>query len=336
MIHHSYSQKRKDMWWLMIKRLVSVLAVLLLVGFILLYPGWSHVFATLLEISLSLIIVLSLLQALTILLSTYIWYSLLKGEIPFIQVLGAYLTGSFMESVTPAVKLGGELVKVYLFSKLSSRSSQELLQILFCQKYISLLPFIILCLLLLIPAFFLYSLPLIVYISLFVVSLIFFVVFYHGEKRDEVEWSSKLFNPLKKIVLARENWSSILSNTERKRLLLVSTLIWFFYPVKVFLVAKSLQALTDPIHSTISTFSAYSISMIPLLPGGLGSFEGSLAYFFTLNGNPSSKGLAIALTSRLFTFYLPLILSSIAAILILQRISPKTLRLKTMQGGMNG
>lgn len=316
--------------------LISSFASLFLLALILRYPNWSHVFATLSNLSLSIFIALFLLQTTTILLSVYIWHSLLKREISFCQVLRIYLTGSFMESITPAVKLGGELVKVYLFSKLSSLSSQELMKILFFQKYVSLLPFMALCILALIPGFFFYSLPPLVYIALFVSCLLFSLFFFQKKNREGEERGSWLPSPLKKIAQARENWSSIQSASQRRRLLLISTMIWLLYPAKVYLVAKSLQALTDPLHSSISTFSAYVISMIPLLPGGVGSFEGSLAFFFTLSGNPYTKGLAIALTSRLITFYFPLIVSSLAAISMLHRMGPKALQLKSIEGGMHG
>lgn len=313
------------------------MAGLILLLLILLYPGWSQVFESIRQVPLTLFMVLALLQMITILLSSYIWYALLKREIPFIKVLTTYLTGSLLESITPAIKLGGEAVKVYLFSRLSSISYLDLMTILMAQKYISLLPFLLLSLLVLVPALFLYSLPPALYLSLLLLGLLFFIFFLpreRGHKREE-KWS-RLPGFLKTIASARKRWPSVMSCRERRELLLVSTSIWLLYPVKIFLVARSLAAITDPIHSTISTFSAYIISMIPLLPGGLGTFEGSLAFFFTLTGNPHTEGLAIALTARLITFYLPLIFSIFALLYILPKIHGHGLRLKPIQGGMNG
>jgi hypothetical protein len=98
---------------------------------------------------------------------------------------------------------------------------------------------------------------------------------------------------------------------ERYWLFSVSLLVWALYPLKIYVVALMLGFNVEPLFVAIATYTTYLISMIPLLPGGLGTFEGSMAFMFTYAGFSFAEGLAIALLARLVTFWFPLILSGV-------------------------
>jgi hypothetical protein len=66
----------------------------------------------------------------------------------------------------------------------------------------------------------------------------------------------------------------------------------------------------------VITYTAYLISMVPLLPGGLGSFEATMVMMFSLYGLNPAEGLAVALISRLVTYWFPLGLSAFAAVFL--------------------
>jgi len=106
---------------------------------------------------------------------------------------------------------------------------------------------------------------------------------------------------------------SLVTPLERFGLFSISTLIWMLYPVKVYLVVNMLGLTTDLVTVTMVTFTAYLVSMAPLLPGGLGSFEGTMVLMFSLSGFTPAQGLAVALLSRLVTFWFPLLWSALAA-----------------------
>lgn len=310
------------------KHLFKGIGVLVLITIILLYPSWPRVFHMLKEIPRRLFVQLFLLQIITILLSNYIWYVLLKREISFFRVLSIYLTGSLMESITPAVKLGGEAVKVYLFHQFSNRTIPDLLATLLVQKYISLLPFLFLCSIILLIAPFTYPLPSSFYLGFLLLLSICILLFYQKKGKGE---KYHLFGPLKRLKHIKVKAKNLLDRREGRSLLVISFIIWALYPMKVYIVANALKGITHPLHSAISTFVAYLVSMIPLLPGGIGSFEGTLAYLFTLTGNSQTKGLAIALASRSITFYGPLLLSLIALPSLLTRKNNKMIHTKPLK-----
>lgn len=96
-------------------------------------------------------------------------------------------------------------------------------------------------------------------------------------------------------------------------MILVSALVWALYPAKVYVVTRMLGVEVDAFFIITATFIPYLISMLPLLPGGLGSFEGSMALLFAAQGATVAEGLAVALLTRTATFWLPLLMSTIAA-----------------------
>lgn len=308
----------------MVKRILPRIIGIIIIFFLITSPKWGEVFQELMKIPRSLFLSLFLLQILSILLMAYLWYLIVKKEIPFYQVLAIYLTGSFVESVTPGMKIGGEMVKFYLLKEYSSFSKKELLSLFLAQKYITLFPFILIYGLGLLFSF-KYPLPVIFYGAFLAFLLLFYLVFFYNKN------SLFLSSTLKKLSSARKGWQESIPSQTQRKLLLISTSIWLLYPVKIYLVALNLGAVTGPIHTLISTFSAYLVSMIPFLPGGVGTFEGSLAYLFTRRTNPYELGLAISLTARLFTFFLPLIFSAIITFFLLA----KQPLFKSIKGGLH-
>ena len=110
------------------------------------------------------------------------------------------------------------------------------------------------------------------------------------------------------------SFRSLMGKRDWYFMLLFSLLVWLLYPVKVFFVAAMLGIDVGHLTSAVSTYTAYLVSMLPLLPGGLGTFEGSMAIMFSIGGFDLATGIAIALLSRCITFWFPLIFSAGAAI----------------------
>ncbi len=79
---------------------------------------------------------------------------------------------------------------------------------------------------------------------------------------------------------ASANSRYLVNFRERIALIIISTLIWSLYPLKVYIVCRMLFIDVDFLTVAMVTYTAYMISMVPLLPGGLGSFEGSMALLF--------------------------------------------------------
>jgi len=101
----------------------------------------------------------------------------------------------------------------------------------------------------------------------------------------------------------------------------LSLAFWFLYPVKTFIISNHLGF--DIGFSPIvgATFLAYLVGTLPLTPGGLGSFEATLAVILSQQGITFAEGLTIALLLRVITFWFPLVLSALVSIKLTNKIN---------------
>lgn len=303
--------------------------------------GAEQVHNALAQITPKALVTLFLLQLGTLVASAWIWHFLLSrhSRITLGRVFLINQAASLLESLTPSVKFGSEAAKVYLFRQQTGQTYQDLTGTLMVQKFITLAPFVLLCLLVFIPALHFFDLPLSFHVSLMALSILAAALgwlCYAGPSQvssssppeaPKPQRSRLIIVPLEKMQTgiqktidflqqARCFASALLSPRQTSGLLGVSFLVWFFYPVKVYLVCLFLGLDVHPLIIALATLFAYMISMVPLLPGGLGTYEGGMAAFFTLGGLSPSEGLAIALVSRLTTFWFPLVLSAIACLVL--------------------
>ena len=272
---------------------------------------------------------LFLLQIFTLSMVSYQWYFMFKNtenEISFHEVFTIHMAGKFVESVTPSSKFGGETAKVYLFKKKMGKTYQNMVSYLLAHKFISLLPFLVLSLIFLVIASIRFYLPSVVYLSFSMLIFLFIsllILIYWKKVRfdsediisDERKVLLIILNKLKKgiefISRSANDVKKILSRSDRNKLFAISFLVWILYPVKVYLVATALGFEVGLIISIIATYSAYLVSMLPVSPGGLGTFEGTMATVFMISELSFTEGMAIALLARSATFLFPLILSAV-------------------------
>ncbi|RQD72750.1 MAG: UPF0104 family protein [Candidatus Syntrophonatronum acetioxidans] len=321
-----------------------ITGIMVLAGMVLLL-GWEDIRGVLLSTSPLALAGLCLLQVGTLSLIVYQWYYLLgklyKG-MPFSQVWSVFMAGNFIESVTPSVKLGGEAAKVYLFHRMTPLNYRQLTGMLFVHKYISLLPFLLLSSLLLFTVAVNLSFSPVFYLSLLFMAFVLVSLFIlavkgpqagsrdggkdsnnHIKSRAAFDLAGRLnlkglFNKAEKgwrfLVGASSHSREMVTSGERRGLLLVSFLVWATYPVKVFGAAKMLGLEIDFLLIALATFASYLVSMVPLLPGGLGTYEGSMVFVLSLQGVDPAMGLALVLLSRFVTYWFPLVLSGISAL----------------------
>lgn len=272
---------------------------------------------------------LCLLQVATVALGAYQWRFLFEKahvRLPFKKVFTAYLAGSFIESVTPSVKMGGEAARVYFFRRISGLSYTKITGVLLIQKYLSMFPFIIICAALLFIASLYHRLPASVYLAFLCATgmLLFLFMLIRGSgsdkeyerEVDEEKSHSDNWKLLRRAIgfikEASESASGLTGRKDRYCMLIVSTFIWALYPLKVAIVVKMLGLEVSFLNIALATYVAYLVSMIPLLPGGLGTFEGSMVFMFSISGLAPAEGLSIALISRTVTYWFPLVFSACA------------------------
>ncbi len=307
--------------------------------------GWEEIKELLWQANPNVLALLCLLQVGTLALSAYKWHFLLAKLAPgysFGRVFAVYLGGDFVESITPAVKLGGEAARVYLFRRLTSLPYAQLAGVLVAHKYISLLPFVLICTFFLILSLIRFELPLLFILSFFALIGLFAVValLMRGNRVTNFQVENPVTKmdtlPSLKVPQWQKNWEgaliflqdasrqarSLVTVREQLLLFLISLFVWALYPFKVYLVTSMLGLDVDMLTVAIATYTAYMVSMIPFAPGGLGTFEGSMALIFTLSGVSPASGLAVALLSRLVTYWFSLLLSAVAAATLALKDNP--------------
>lgn len=261
------------------------------------------------------------LQFYTVSLTARQWHILLRRDVPSIRfrdVLRIHLAGSFVEGVTPSSKFGGEAVKVYLFRQHTGLEYGRLASFMIAHKYLSLLPFMALCLLFLIAALGTYEVPTVVHISFLglalLMSALILIIHRSGGDGPESDSFPRLHSGLAFLRRAGEDVKDLIDSRDRNVILSYSIIIWALYPVKIWATAAVLGLDVSFGLAVLAVFAAYLVSMLPLTPGGLGTFEGTMALVLTANGLLLPEAVAIALTARLITFWFPLIWSAVAAL----------------------
>ncbi|QGT99343.1 hypothetical protein SYNTR_0750 [Candidatus Syntrophocurvum alkaliphilum] len=322
------------------KKSYLLIVGVLIITAIVMVVGWDNVYKIMSRMTLPQFIFLVILQLGTLFLTAYIWYFLLKqksSQISLFNVFGINLAGTFVESVTPSVKIGGEALKVYLMRQKTALAYSELTAVAVVSKYFSLLPFLLISVITLAIALLAFNLPFFVFIA-FIGLLLFFLLFFIffniqgfnldtffnnllGEKINNsnnqvLKKIIPIINRIYTFLLDSSNASKsiVTSMKQRKILFLIAFVVWALYPVKVYLVAFMLGYQLNIVVVVLATYTAYLVSMIPLLPGGLATFEGSMALVLAYEGLTSAEAISIALMTRVITFWIPLLLSAIITI----------------------
>lgn len=284
------------------------------------------------------------LQLATLAASSWIWHFLLnkKASISYPAVFTINQAASLVESLTPSVKLGGEAAKIYLFRKQARQSYEEVTGTLLIHKFLTMSPFVLLCLLISIPGLYLSDIPISFHVPMGISVVLciglgiicykqpgsisrtlqsknntpkfnFLTIITNGHLKNFVHRSASFINQ------ARTSASTLLSLRETLILLSVSMGIWFLYPVKVYLASIFLGYEVSFMIIALATLFAYMISMLPLLPGGLGTYEGGMTALLTFGGLSPAEGLSVALLTRLTTFWFPLGLSALCSLALFRQ-----------------
>ncbi len=299
--------------------------------------GAGQVREALTVITAQSVLILFSLQLATLLAGAWIWHFLLSrnSRISFGTVFLINQAAALVESLTPSVKLGGEAAKIYLLRKKTCQPLEGLAGVMLVHKFLTMSPFALLCLLLLAPGLFYFDLPWVFYVSLaglVLICLVLGLICYRlpsssspktiKPARAELSRLKKFFSKAGLFLAqARISASGLLDFRQTMGVFTVSLAIWILYPVKVYLACSFLGMDVHPVVIGLATVFAYMISMIPIFPGGLGSYEGGMTLLFTLGGLSPAEGLAIALVSRLTTFWFPLLLSAGSCLVLLREDS---------------
>ncbi|KAB3534046.1 flippase-like domain-containing protein [Alkaliphilus pronyensis] len=299
--------------------LMALLALLWLVDFKEVYNGIK-------ALDFKVLLLACLMQIITVLLINIQWYGIAKiiGEkISFTGLLHTNLVGTFVESITPSVKAGGEAAKVYSLNKKLGLSLGKATAMVGLQKTVSILAFFVINIVA-ISGFLLKVKPQEAYVKPLIIALIFLVallvvlalVVFKPEKAikavvkiTRLDIKNKW---LKNIEIFKETVNEAIKYKRGFVMqLMLSFVIWGFFALKAFIIAYGLQLNLDFFTIAIVTYLTYMVAMVPLLPGGLGSFEGSMVFLMVPFGIPAYKSLAFAIALRFVTFWFVFLISAI-------------------------
>lgn len=270
------------------------------------------------------LLLLAGLQTATLFLRSLSWTLLLRqeaGPVGAGTVFSSYLAGTFIESVTPSAKFGGEAARVFLLARKTGLPVARLTGVAAVSSFYSLLPF---AGFLLLTGWMARSLPIVSAPVLAAAAL--FAAFVAGlgifslagrPVREEPEAAPPANRAGRVIRLLRESSAQARqlaqSPGQRLGLIGIGTLLWGLYPLKLIWVASALGLRPGAAVLMAGVYIAYLVSMVPLLPGGLGTFEGTLSMILVSGGLSVPEALATALLLRALTYWFPLALSAGAA-----------------------
>jgi len=286
---------------------------LLLVVVLFLVADFQKVITELKSIDPLIIIVACVLQVVTIYLVSFQWYLLanrVSENVKYKSIFHLNMAGTLVEAITPAVKAGGEAVKVLMLKNSMGFSYTKALSLVSVQKIISVVPFLILSLsgtvwfLISFTGAQTYSNMLLG--SLFFLLLVCLVLVLTLLLLNRFNKARALIDTIK------SDLRGVLQSKEHLVLhLLLSFGIWIFFAVKAYFIAQALGLSITFLQIGVITYLTYMVAMVPLLPGGLGTFEASMVLLLAVVGIPFYQSIVFALVFRFCTFWFVFIWSGI-------------------------
>lgn len=267
---------------------------------------------------------LVVLQAISFILLLIQWKRIsgaLGKEVTYRQMISVNMKGVFYETITPGLKLGGEVAKGYSLINEIGFSSAQASALVVIQKSISIFALVFLSIL----SFMFLNTDLqlekavliLVYASLIAILILLVLILFLPEKlysyfighKKQGKLLDKIKGFLEKYIDAigqiRKNKKEIFLQ------LILSIMVWTLFPFKLYYIVNSLGLEVSFIRAFAVTILSYIAGMVPLLPGGLGSFEGTMMALFLLWGINKEESLVIATIFRFVTFWLTFFISVI-------------------------
>ncbi len=302
------------------KKAVTILAAVIL-AYLLLRFDYTSFWDSIKQVSAAAMAGLLMLQIVSQLLLNYQWCSL--GRVmgrgsDFMKMLYVNSRGMIIECITPGAKIGGEVTRAILLKKEMEYTAEEAATLVAIQKMVSLSAFFILNLAALVhisgKVAFLQDVRWIVYLFLILLISAFGGIFFFGhrleEKIEKYEPKRKWTIKLRDFFLTLLTHTKSIKKAELAKQFLLSVFIWVLFPVKMVILVSLFTANFDILYLVEITFISYMVGMIPLLPGGLGSFEATMTGLLLVMNIPSGEAAAVTVLFRFVTFWFVILISA--------------------------
>jgi len=279
------------------------------------------------QVPIGLTLALLFFQVFVQLLLNYQWFKIARissNDISFWDMFYINSQGAIIETITPGAKIGGELTRTIKIKKATSCATKEAAAIVALQKIFSMGAFLIILifavtyLILNVDESFLFFS---VYAQLSIYGIIFLCV---------VFLCAIIFAP-SKLILYVENtreprflWlkkirgfflvllcyiMDVRQNKNWVQLGAISLAIWLFYPLRMYMLVMLFYPEPQVLYIIAITFVAYMVAMLPIFPGGLGGFEGTMSALLVVKGLTLSDAVVVSLLFRFVTFWFVMALS---------------------------
>jgi len=265
------------------------------------------------------------LQIVSQLLVNLQWHQIAKftdADVSFGNMFYINCQGAVMDSITPGVKVGGEVTRAVQISRRGNCSGEQAVAVVALQKLFSLSAFFFINLFTV--GYLIGRVPLlqIRYIQFFVYGillffLLMFAVIFIAPQRVKAYLQTRenprflwvrrargfLFTLLDQVISIRGNTKAWIM------LSLLSFFIWLLYPVKMYLLAVQFFPYAHTVYIGAVTFASYMVAMLPIFPGGLGGFEGTMSGLLLAMGFVASDAVVVTVLFRFVTFWFVMLFS---------------------------
>ncbi|MCR6108367.1 flippase-like domain-containing protein [Salipaludibacillus agaradhaerens] len=286
------------------KRILIIAIIIGLCLYMFSFFAWRNWWEALSHVSVTGLLCLVFLQFLSFCLMALQWKRFLKPycEMTLKELLKLLLMCAFIEGITPSAKLGSEAFKGVYFKQHCGVSFTRAMVLITLQKSIS---FIAFCPLIFLSVYMVYAQLnqyfkdvtlsvmnglLICLISLAVLTGVGILL-----------WKGVLKTRFK------ESIQKELTLIETKEVFIqsgLSIVIWLLFPLKGAILAAILPFDLSFINIVAIVVISYGMALLPLTPGGIGTFEVTMVAFMTGLGVPLEESGIFAILFRFITFWI--------------------------------
>ncbi len=265
----------------------------------------------------------------------YRWKIILEAAKEKISAKNIYLslfTGVLFNNITPSAKTGGEPVRAYIVSRMENIRSERAFATVTADRVFDSFPYVILSLFSILYLFFFRDIP--AWVEYILVFALFFAVFLLvmtiylcvNLKTAErlilgaINFVGRFFPKVReyshsvdeKLIAFNSTVLRISKDkTAMAKAMLISFLMLFCSFFRVYFVFLAVGHDVNLIVPIIVTIIAMQVSMVPLLPGGLGTTEGVMILIFSIFGVSTAVSASVTLLDRLLSYWFGIFIGSI-------------------------
>ncbi|UMZ75476.1 lysylphosphatidylglycerol synthase transmembrane domain-containing protein [Natranaerofaba carboxydovora] len=237
------------------------------------------------------------------------------GQVKDFWIVNSY--GTLLEGVTPAVKTGGEGLKVVMLIKSYGYDKKEAITLVIAQKIISICSFLIVmmaCYIIVykrIPSFLMDNLLYVIITATIIFSIIYFVYAFISKEKLNYLFYKLGVNKFNRLINEFSTYKKMFLNNKLSlgKAFLLGIIIWSLLGLKTFFIVVDMNINLSYVQASSATFMGYLFSMLPISPGGIGTYEGAMSFQLYNMGLTENLALTVSILSRLFTLWLTMLIS---------------------------